>query len=100
MFIRRGLDFEITIFVDPESKMVVWDVNSSDGGAFRLVTFYPLTDAGQLPFLQTAGDVFLESSQPLVLMDIWNSILDEGLDCVGLLVRQVVGKRFTKDEGR
>lgn len=37
VFFQKGLDLKIkAVFRDPEGKLVILDVNNSDGGAFRL----------------------------------------------------------------
>lgn len=45
-------------FLDPEGKLVVLDLNSSDRGAFRLVAAYAPIGAGQSDYFERL-EVFL-----------------------------------------
>lgn len=51
--VSKSRDLETrSVFVDPEGNIVVLDVNSSDGGAFRMVTVYALTGAEQTNYFK------------------------------------------------
>lgn len=61
---RKRLGLEISaIFV---GKLVVLDVNSSEGGSLRLVVVYAPTGVGQLDYFRRL-ETFLASSRNLVL---------------------------------
>lgn len=49
----KGLNLKIKIiFLDPDGKMRVLDVSSSDEGAFRPVATYALTGEGQSDYFK------------------------------------------------
>lgn len=76
--------FEVRpIFLDLDCKLVVLDVDSSEVGAFKLVTVYSPTGAEQPDFFRSL-EVFLGTSPSLVLVVVWNSNLDTRLGYVGL----------------
>ena len=92
---RKGLGLEIRpIFKDPEGKLVVLDVNSSEGGAFRLVAAYAPTGAGRPAFFRRLED-FLGTSRSLVLAGDWNAILDARWDYEGMADRRGGCKSLT-----
>lgn len=72
----KDLDLKIkAAFLNPEGKLVVIDVNNSDGCAFKLVTAFAPTGAGQSGYFKRLC-VFLGMSRFLVLVGDWNAVLD------------------------
>lgn len=69
--------------LEPEGKLVILDVNGSNGGDFRLVVVYAPIVAGQPEFIRRL-EVFLSTSLPFVLVGDFNAILVVKLDTVGL----------------
>lgn len=75
---RKSLDLKIkSIFIDPVGKLVVLDVNSSDGDVFRLVASYVPTGVGRSEYFKRL-EVFLGRYRILVLVGDWNTVLVGG----------------------
>ncbi len=84
VFFRKSLGLEVRkIFLDPDGKLVVLDVDGSEGAAFRLVAVYAPTGAGRPDFFRRL-EPFLGTSRSLVVLGDFNGILDARWDCVGL----------------
>lgn len=85
----RGLGLKIrTVLLNLEFKLVILNVNSSNRAAFRQVTAYALPVEEQPDFFRCL-EVFLGTSQLLMLMSGTNTILDTCLGCIGLAIRRV-----------